>query len=124
MPAYNFSPEFADDVEHRRKRSTIRLTDKGSKVGDTAYLYTGQRTKECRLLGTSTLVAVEPIEIMEFCIYIGNSSNAIYEPAVIDLIARSDGFKDYADMAAWFKAKYNIKSLTETPFVGFLHVWS
>lgn len=122
MPAYNFSPEFADDVEHRRKRSTIRLSDKGAKVGDTVYLYAGQRTKDCRLLGTSTLVAVEPIEIMESSLWFNN--RMLHDSATIDLIARSDGFKSYADMAAWFKAKYEVKSLNETPFIGFLHVWS
>lgn len=122
MPAYNFSPEFADDVEHRRKRSTIRLSDKGAKVGDTAYLFSGQRTKECRLLASRTLVAVERVELMESSLWL--DGEYFHEPAMIDLIARSDGFKDYADMAAWFKAKYNIKSLTETPFIGFLHVWS
>ena len=122
MPAYNFSPEFANDVQHRRKRSTIRMSDKNAKVGDTVYLYTGQRTKQCRSLGTSTLVALETISLHEKHVIFGGFT--IRANSLLDLLARADGFKDYPDMTAWFKSKYKIDSLDTAPIRGYLHAWS
>ena len=58
MPAFNFSPQFADAVAAGRKLNTIREKQRG-KVGDPAYLFTGQRTKKCVRLGEGTLVRVE-----------------------------------------------------------------
>lgn len=122
MPAYNFSPEFANDVQHRRKRSTIRMSDKNAKVGDTVYLYTGQRTKQCRSLGTSTLVALETISLHEKHVIFGGFT--LRANSLLDLLARADGFKDYPDMTAWFKSKYKIDSLDTAPIRGYLHAWS
>ncbi len=122
MPAYNFSPEFANDVEHRRKRSTIRLSDKGAKVGDTVYLYTGQRTKECRLLGTSVLIDLTRFALFENSIFF--DARYYSSTPILNLIARSDGFTDFEEMKNWFKAKYKIQSLDKAPFSGYLHVWS
>ena len=50
MPALNFTV-FMDKVESKEKRQTIRKRRKRPwKVGDILALYTGQRTKNCRLL--------------------------------------------------------------------------
>ena len=49
MPALNFQKRFADLVESGEKCQTIRKCSKDGrdpKVGDTLYLYTGQRPKE------------------------------------------------------------------------------
>jgi hypothetical protein len=122
MPAYNFSPEFADDVEHRRKTQTIRMTDKGAKVGDPVFLYTGQRTKQSRSLGTSTLVDIISIQLNDNSAIL--DGDFIYHESVLNLLARSDGFENYQSMTEWFRKKYNLESLTKTPFNGFLHVWT
>ncbi|MBX3736702.1 MAG: ASCH domain-containing protein [Candidatus Didemnitutus sp.] len=64
MPAYNFKGQFADAVESGRKPHTIRPRRKRpTRVGDTLYLYTGMRTKKCRLLRTATCRKVTPIAI-------------------------------------------------------------
>ena len=54
MPAFNFKPQFAPLVESGKKTKTIRPTKRGN-VGDTAYLYTRQRTKNSRKLGEGVL---------------------------------------------------------------------
>ncbi len=54
MVALNFKARFADDVETRRKRCSIRAPRKDGrdpKPGDSLQLYTGMRTRECRKLG-------------------------------------------------------------------------
>lgn len=122
MPAYNFSPEHAENVERGIKTQTIRQTDKGAKIGDTAYLFTGQRTPQCRSLGTGTLVMVQPISLYDDCIMF-DAWHIFREQWLIDYLARADGFNDYNAMAAWFREKYKIKSLTNEPFLGYLHSW-
>ena len=121
MPAYNFSQEFAGDVENRRKTQTIRMSDKGAKVGDSVYLYTGQRTKQCRQLGTATLIALDSISLYDT--YVRLNGSLITEQSTLNLLARADGFRDYEAMASWFKIKYKIKSLTLDPIHGYLHAW-
>ena len=123
MPAYNFSPEFADVVESGRKCSTIRQSDKGAKIGDTAYLYTGQRTKDCRLLGTATLISVVRIWIYHDSVSIERGC-LVYQMHFLDIFARSDGFNNFEQMVNWLEKKYNIKSLSESPFIGYLHTWT
>lgn len=124
MPAYNFQKRFAPLVESGRKHQTIRLTAKGARRGATAYLYTGQRTKQCRKLGEGTITDVLPIEI-------GRSAHG--EPYVtvtkaddwrthfmydaLDTLARNDGFSDGEEMVQWIEGRYGL------PFAGYLHQW-
>jgi uncharacterized protein YqfB (UPF0267 family) len=64
MPTINFQERFAPDVESGRKRQTIRKrSQRRWQIGDTLYLYTGQRTHHCRLLGTATIRLVRLIFI-------------------------------------------------------------
>ena len=116
MVALNFSPEFAGPVERREKRQTIRQTRR-AKIGDRIQLYTGQRTKDCRKLSD-----IDPV-----CTYVGyvairpgflTVGNVDDHPRDRDVFARADGFKDYADMVAWFQARYGQHS-----FIGYIHKW-
>ena len=66
MPALNFQKQFAAIVESGQKRQTIRAYRKGGrdpKPGDTLYLYTGMRTKQCRKLGEVRCQSAWPIRI-------------------------------------------------------------
>ena len=79
MPALNFKVAWADAValgarlanceiapvamvDLIPKRTTIRRLGR-AKLGDTLYLYTGQRTKECRKLGEALCLFVTPVRI-------------------------------------------------------------
>lgn len=64
MAAINFKEEFAPDVEFGSKRQTIRKVRKNPIVaGEELKLYTGQRTKKCRLLKVARCTRVIPIVI-------------------------------------------------------------
>ena len=64
MPAYNFMKQFAPLIENGVKTTTIRKRRKRpTRPGDTLYLYTGMRTKDCRKLLETECVAVLPITI-------------------------------------------------------------
>lgn len=117
MVAFNFSPEHAPKVESGEKNQTIRRTARG-KVGDRCQLYTGQRTKACRKLRADDppLLAVTYCAIRPTYLTLGDTGVVRGD---IDAFAVADGFKDYADMVAWFEAKYG------SPFfIGYLHVWA
>lgn len=65
--AYNFKKRFAKDVERRKKRSTIRARRKNGylpKAGELISLYTGMRSKGCRLLRRVRVKSVRPITII------------------------------------------------------------
>ena len=126
MPAYNFQKQFAPLVESGQKCQTIRQTDKGAKVGQTAYLYYGQRTKQCRKLGEGTITEVWPIKI--WLTYLGYPVAEIKYPGLqipiiytgyhIDNLAKDDGFQSGDEMVSWFAKQYGL------PFNGFLHKWT
>lgn len=65
MVALNFIKQFADDVESGEKTQTIRKQGKRAapEVGSTIQLYTGMRTKQCRLLGSGRVLRCQPIII-------------------------------------------------------------
>jgi hypothetical protein len=115
MVAYNFQPQFAPAVESGIKRQTIRPQGKRrhAKPGDVLQLYTGQRTRSCRLLRKAKCLISTYCSITEDGITTGNF------PAVdLDLFAKSDGFRDFSHMKQWFSDTHGL------PFTGRLIVWS
>lgn len=116
MVAFSFSDRFVSLVESGLKTQTIRQTRR-AKIGDAIQLYTGLRTKACR-----KLTPVDPI-----CTYVGyvairpdylTVGDTSKHPRDRDEFAALDGFKDYADMLAWFQDRYGQPS-----FIGYLHRW-
>lgn len=121
MPAYNFQKQFAPLVESGQKLCTIRQTDKGAKVGDTAYLYYAQRTKQCRKLGEGTITSVVPITLWIDQLINPRVKGTLPSGHIIDIsaddVAKQDGFQTVEEMFSFFAKKYGL------PFNGFLHTW-
>lgn len=117
MVAINFSADFAGKVSRGEKCQTIRQTKRG-KVGNNCQLYTGQRTKFCRRLRKDEppLLHVTPIMIRPEGFVVGDTYLVLRNK---NAFARADGFKDYAAMVAWFKARYG-----SSTFHGYLHIWA
>lgn len=113
MPALNFQPRFADMVESGQKTQTIRKTLRG-KVGDTVYLYTGQRTKNCRKLGEGRIVSIQSISIQRDVVFLGDRLLSAQDN---NFLAAADGFADSAEMFDWFETVHGL------PFDGFLYKW-
>jgi len=119
MPVYNFKKEFADKVESGQKKQTIRMKRKRQTVcGDKLYLYTGMRTKNCRLLHNAICTRVESfvlwtdvafsIDGVDFLSNVGTSGHKL---------AVEDGFKTWEDFVAFFKKQYGL------PFYGEIISW-
>jgi hypothetical protein len=114
MVAFNFSPQFVEDVESGRKTQTIRQTSR-AKAGDTIQLYTGQRTKGCRKLGDAVCIDSMYIGMTACGITLGDADRY---PGTNDDFARADGFRDYAAMWGWFSERYETHS-----FTGYITRW-
>lgn len=106
MVAYSFKAHFAGPIRSGTKRQTLRNDRKRhARVGETIQLYTGMRTKHCKLIGTALCLDTRLIRLdledgrVEFA-----SGNAITELPNLDAFAQVDGFTDWrALMAFWAK---------------------
>jgi hypothetical protein len=115
MVAYNFQAQFAPAVEAGEKLQTIRAQGKRrhAQPGDVLQLYTGQRTRSCRLLRKATCLVSTYCFIGETGVTTGN-----YSATDLGEFARADGFRDFEHMKQWFRDTHGL------PFTGRLIVWS
>ncbi len=131
MPALNFQKQFAAAVESGEKRQTIRAFRKDGrnpKPGDTLYLYTGMRTKQCRKLGEVICSDARELWIArattEFdCPYLLWLGRGEHQTMCSELMgqaeemAKADGFSDWNEMVDWFDKTHGL------PFEGLLIKW-
>jgi len=119
MPLFNFQKQFAADVESGEKRQTIRARRKNRpKVGQTAFLYTGARTKACRKLGKEPITVVTPVFIHKSGVAVGSVCiGEKHEKPALDGFAKNDGFESWNDMRSWFQKTHGL------PFAGDLIKW-
>lgn len=119
MVSFSFQPEFAPLIESGQKIGTIRRT-KRCNPGDKMHLYTGLRTKSCKLIGVKRCLESTPVFLMPNSISIGSAAcvhSLKREDA--DLFAMRDGFLNYRAMHNWFVDQYYHEE-----FSGFLHRWA
>ena len=126
MPAYNFQARFAASVSDGTKPHTIR--ERAAKVGSTAYLFTGMRTKACKRLGQGTITACTPIEV-------GNHNGSpkcklkgrFITSKAFETLALADGFASTREMLNWFTSTYGHPSNQNVEwqpyFTGHLIEW-
>jgi hypothetical protein len=112
--AYNFAEQFADAVKRGEKRQTIRKPRANGHAvkGNEIQLYTGQRTKDCRLLARGVCTLSTYCAIYEDGLTLGG-----VQPEDIDAFAKADGFASFEDMQEWFRSRYGL------PFIGRLIRW-
>lgn len=93
------------------KRQTIRAVGKRrhARTGDKLELYTGMRTKQCRLIGMARCTRTREITIhvgkRTLLIGIQGMENALSGDALHEF-ARRDGFADVADMCAFWNKEH------------------
>lgn len=106
MTAYNFMDWIAPKVLDGSKLHTVRANGKRrhAKAGDLLQLYTGMRTKNCRLLKEVECVGAWPVHL---------PCSAKYGPMIWSINGRpmdtdtmfdfavGDGFADVFDMTEW-----------------------
>ena len=126
MPAFNFKAQFASDVEFGNKRQTVRAPRKDHrphcKVGDTIKLYTGMRTKSCRLLAEATVTRISRVKIEPTCMYLNDRlvPSTFYGrdcEQTDNEFAEADGFESFMDMSKWFEDTHGL------PFEGVVIQW-
>ena len=127
MPAFDFKKQFAEDVETGVKRQTVRAPRKDNqphcKVGDILKLYTGRRTKSCRLLIEAKCIQVRQIRIEPTQMFVDGKllPSMIYDRDQFEQtdneFAEADGFESFMDMAEWFQDQHGL------PFEGIVINW-
>ncbi len=123
MPAFNFQKQFAPAVEAGDKTQTIRAKRKDGRrpePGQTAYLYTGMRTKACRKLREGSIWDVSNIMIgHRGCLinYNEDGEFPINEQYELNMFAQADGFESWEAMRDWFDKTHGL------PFEGDLIKW-
>lgn len=121
MAAYNFKKEFAAAVESGRKKQTIRADRKDGrrpKPGEILALYTGMRTKACRLLLRAPCKTVCTIEIF----HDRRGADVIVDGLVLNKaavreLAHADGFVNENSFFYFFEENHG------SAFVGILVTW-
>lgn len=120
MVAYSFKKQFAEPILAGTKRQTIRAARRRhARVGEALQLYTGMRTKQCRLIARAECTHVHPITLdfdnaevrVPWAIFSG--------PVALDVFAASDGFDSWDDLCAFWKREHG--SLDK--FEGVLIAW-
>lgn len=122
MPILSFNKRFVGKIKNGSKRQTIRALRKYPiRSGDKLYLYTALRTKYAKKLRDVHCKMTEQIKITRrgITIYSMNIPVAFYPGNHIatDAIARNDGFKDWAEMKAWWLKTHGL------PFHGTIIYW-
>ncbi|ESY88359.1 hypothetical protein X739_00880 [Mesorhizobium sp. LNHC220B00] len=104
MVAYSFKSRFAAPIQAGTKRQTIRADRKRhAKPGEQLQLYTGMRTKQCKLIGRSTCVSVDLV-LLNFADYgvVRINGIVLFSDAAMQEFARRDGFASWADMRSFW----------------------
>ncbi len=118
MVAFNFKAQFADDVERGIKRQTIRKTGR-CRPGDTLQLYTGMRTRKCRLLREAYCTTVQEISIAVHGQFVAVRLDGELLPSTLAReLAKADGFDGVTSFAEFFESEYG-----GLPFNGWLIRW-
>lgn len=108
MVAYCFRPRFVAPILAGTKRQTIRAhRRRHARPGEEVQLYTGMRTRACRLIGRAVCAAVEPVWLAfspRAAAELFRVGDTLLHPAAMERFAQADGFASVSDMAAfWFE---------------------
>ncbi len=121
MALISFQKQFAGMVKDGTKRQTIRKHRRREiSVGDTLHLYTGLRTRDATLLGVVKCKSVWKTAIYNGRVYLegpGGFGHFLRSSGQLKNFATDDGFKDWEEMAGWFKKTHKL------PFHGNLITW-
>lgn len=124
MVAYSFKARFGPLIRSGVKTQTVRSDRKRhARPGEILQLYTGMRTRSCKLLAKAVCLKVSPIR------FVFREDDPIIEihglrtnnwNGGLDHFAQSDGFADWADLAAfWAKEHPSLDA-----FEGVLIQWT
>lgn len=134
MPLLGFKKRFAPMVENGLKehpdpaiaikRQSIRAKRRDGRnphAGETLYLYTGLRTKQCRKLGQTPCKSTTEIVVARSGICLAGQW---ITPAEADQIAIADGFNSYSELWDFMEREHHMMAIEDTSgFWGLLIKW-
>jgi len=105
MVAYSFKRQFVEPILAGTKRQTIRADRRRhARPGEEMQLYTGMRTKHCKLIGRTTCESIEPVLlIVSGAGVIKINGTVLFSDQRMQEFARSDGFTSWAEMCAFWR---------------------
>jgi hypothetical protein len=112
MPAYNFQPQFVQMIQDGSKHHTIRRRRKRpTKPGEMLKLYTGMRTKNCKLIMEVMCTSVVPVQVLR-------GTGIILDGKLLSdvetvMFAARDGFPDVYDFFDFFDDHYSFEVLNK-----------
>ena len=125
MVAYSFRPRFLDPIVSGRKRQTIRAIGRRrhARPGEALQLYTGMRTKQCRLIGRATCTAVAAVTL-RFAADAGGDTVTVDQATVgdRDAFARRDGFAGWEELRAFWRTAHPA-AFAAGAFAGTIICW-
>ena len=90
------------------------MDGRNPKAGQTLYLFTGMRTKNCQRLGEVICKKSETITIEDHAVVVGCHA---LTTAQENYLAKQDGFESFIEFKDFFINEYGL------PFFGFLIEW-
>jgi hypothetical protein len=117
MVAYSFKKRFGPPILAGIKAQTIRADRKRhARPGELVHLFTGMRTRQCRRLGETPCLSVEPIRIElprarrvpEVLIFDAGGALAQHylTARALQNFARADCFADFDELHAFWRAEH------------------
>jgi hypothetical protein len=101
MPALNFKSRFAPLIRKGKKPFTLRAFRKDNrdpKAGQTLFMFTGQRTKQCRRIGKRPCVFTCKVRLLYHWLAIDHPDGESFMLwPHLEQFAQLDGFKSYAE---------------------------
>lgn len=125
MVAYSFQPQFVDPIRSGRKAQTVRAVGKRRHIrpGEALQIYTGMRTRSCRLIARAVCDNVDNIRIrfsetndLTDKVEIGGDE-AITGQA-LTAFAQSDGFAGWLEMRSFWLKTHGLRQ-----FDGVIIYW-
>ena len=131
MVAYSFQRRFVEPLTSGHpatgvvKCQTIRAPRKRhARPGETLQLYTGMRTRHCRLVTTRQCIDVRPVIISVALAQVQVAGwPALDAGPALDAFAQNDGFLHWDEMAAFWRDMHAEACDPELVFEGVLIMW-
>lgn len=110
MVAYGFKERFRDPILDGTKGGTIRADRKRhARSGEQLQLYTGMRTKQCKLICRLPCLAVEPLELVlrdPQSVRIGGR-RILVRVDDLHIFAAFDGFRNFSEMIEFWRQEHD-----------------
>lgn len=128
MVAYSFKKQFGPPILAGTKAHTIRADRKRhARPGEELQLYTGMRTKHCRLVARVPCIAVEPVRLR----FSRRGPSELFEVGGVPLSPRemvrfayADGFDGLDAMARFWWAEHPPEEGDTLNFTGVVIRWT